>query len=329
MFIEKLISPNQLVGDLPLTEALQKQVASHRAEVNSIMNNKDPRKLVVVGPCSIHDPKAAIEYGKLLVEAQKKFPNLLLVMRVYFEKPRTTVGWKGYINDPDLDGSFKINKGLLKARSLCIRLLELGLPLATEVLDPFTIKYLTGIFSWVAIGARTTESQTHREIASGLPMCVGFKNGTNGSVKVATDAMLSAAFPHCYMGMDQDGSVAVIHAEGNKNSHIVLRGGSDGPNYGFSDVEQTINSAVKAGVNPSIMVDVSHANAQGHFINQHHVCEQVSKNNAVRGIMIESNINEGNQKISSNMAYGVSITDACVNFGTTVMMLDTLNESVK
>lgn len=178
--VEKLISPKSLAENIPLSEALLNQVASHREEVNSIMNGADPRRLVVVGPCSIHDPIAAVEYGQRLAKLQKELPNLLLVMRVYFEKPRTTVGWKGLINDPYLDGSFDMNHGLTVARTLCRKLLRMGLPLATEVLDPFTIKYLSGIFSWVAIGARTTESQTHREIAAGLPMCVGFKNGTTG-----------------------------------------------------------------------------------------------------------------------------------------------------
>lgn len=319
--IEKLISPEQLAEKFPLTEKLVSQVSSHREQVNSIMNGKDTRKLVVVGPCSIHDPKAALEYGRRLAEIQKDFPNLLLVMRVYFEKPRTTVGWKGFINDPHLDGSFDINTGLQLGRSLCIELLELGLPLATEVLDPFTIKYLSGIFSWVAIGARTTESQTHREIASGLPMCVGFKNGTNGSVKVAIDAMISAEFSHCYMGMDSKGKVGIVKAPGNKNTHIVLRGGSNGTNYNEWDVSLAFDFAKKNNVNGAIMVDCSHANAQGHYKNQLSVINHIAGNPYVKGIMIESNLHEGNQKISSNMEYGVSVTDACISWEQTILAL--------
>lgn len=326
--VESLISPKTLVEMYPLSEALVSQVASHREQTNSIMNGEDPRKLVVLGPCSIHDPVAALEYGQRLAKVQKDYPNLLLVMRVYFEKPRTTIGWKGYINDPDLDGSFNVNKGLNNARKLCISLLELGLPLATEVLDPFTIKYLTGIFSWVAIGARTTESQTHREIASGLPMCVGFKNGTNGSVKVATDAMMSAAFPHRYMGMDQDGTVGIVHAHGNKNTHIVLRGGSDRPNYDLYSVNNAVSDALKANVNANIMVDCSHANCSKNFLNQVDVAYEISTINAVRGIMLESNLNQGSQKISDNMEYGVSITDACIDWATTIHVLDNLNKVI-
>ncbi|BAQ22883.1 phospho-2-dehydro-3-deoxyheptonate aldolase [Edwardsiella phage PEi20] len=324
--VESLISPKTLVETYPLTAALEKQVAAHREQVNSIMNGEDPRKIIVVGPCSIHDPKAALEYGERLAEVQKQFPNLLLVMRVYFEKPRTTVGWKGFINDPELNGSFDINRGLEMARELCLELLSLGLPLATEVLDPFTIKYLTGIFSWVAIGARTTESQTHREIASGLPMCVGFKNGTNGSVKVATDAMLSAAYPHRYMGMGHDGKVGIVHAEGNVNTHIVLRGGSEGPNYSESDINEAVVAASAQSLNHNVMVDCSHANATGYFSNQLHVGRLVADNAFVKGIMIESNLHEGNQKISDNMLYGVSITDACIGWEHTEELLSYINQ---
>lgn len=326
--VESLISPKTLVETYPLTAALEKQVAAHREQVNSIMNDTDPRKLIVVGPCSIHDPKAALEYGKRLAKIQAQYPNLLLVMRVYFEKPRTTVGWKGLINDPELNGSFDMHLGLETARELCVNLLELGLPLATEVLDPFTIKYLTGIFSWVAIGARTTESQTHREIASGLPMCVGFKNGTNGSVKVATDAMLSSAFPHRYMGMDQDGRVGIVHAKGNVNTHIVLRGGSDGPNYHSSHILDAVQNASAQSLNPYLMIDCSHANASGSYINQLDVGRCVADNAFVKGIMIESNLHEGNQKISDNMAYGVSITDACISWEQTEELLTYINKKV-
>ncbi|UJJ22211.1 phospho-2-dehydro-3-deoxyheptonate aldolase [Erwinia phage Virsaitis27] len=330
--VEKLRSPKDLIEALPLSEAIQAQVKKHREEVNAIMSGEDPRTLVVVGPCSIHDPIAALEYGVKLAELQKKLPNVLLVMRVYFEKPRTTVGWKGFINDPRLDGSFEINDGLSQARKLCINLLQMGLPLATEVLDPFTIKYLTGIFSWVAIGARTTESQTHREIASGLPMCIGFKNGTNGSAQVAIDAMKSAAFRHRYLGMDVDGTVGVVHAPGNKNTHIVLRGGDNGPNYHEDDIIDVIDDLRRMKsdhpANYQIMVDCSHANSQKDFSRQPSVAMEVLKARipCVKGFMIESHLNEGSQKISDNMKYGVSITDGCIGWDQTVNTLGQIND---
>lgn len=323
--VERMISPAELELRCQISPALQNQVSLHRQEIDNIMSGSDKRRLVVVGPCSIHDVVAAVDYGERLAELQKELPNLLLCMRVYFEKPRTTVGWKGLINDPFLDGSFEINTGLGIARTLCRKLLKMGLPLATEVLDPFTIKYLSGIFSWVAIGARTTESQTHREIASGLPMTVGFKNGTNGSVKVATDAMQSAAFPHHYMGMDQSGVVGIVSAPGNKSTHIVLRGGSEGTNYDKESVFEAVNQAQKAGVNQYLMVDCSHANAQGSFLNQIEVCAEAAELANVRGIMLESNLKQGNQKISTDLEYGVSITDACIDWETTEMVLRNLN----
>ncbi|WKW87894.1 hypothetical protein pzkkv8_52 [Klebsiella phage pzk-kv8] len=323
--VERMISPAELEFRCQISPELQNQVSLHRQEIDKIMTGNDKRRLVVVGPCSIHDVVAAVDYGERLAELQKELPNLLLCMRVYFEKPRTTVGWKGLINDPFLDGSFEINHGLGIARTLCRKLLRMGLPLATEVLDPFTIKYLSGIFSWVAIGARTTESQTHREIASGLPMTVGFKNGTNGSVKVATDAMQSAAFPHHYMGMDQNGVVGIVSALGNKSTHIVLRGGSEGTNYDKESVFDAISQAQKAGVNQYLMVDCSHANAQGSFLNQVAVCAEAAELANVRGIMLESNLKQGNQKISTDLEYGVSITDACIDWETTEMVLRNLN----
>lgn len=323
--VERMISPAELELRCQISPALQNQVSLHRQEIDNIMSGSDKRRLVVVGPCSIHDVVAAVDYGERLAELQKELPNLLLCMRVYFEKPRTTVGWKGLINDPFLDGSFEINTGLGIARTLCRKLLKMGLPLATEVLDPFTIKYLSGIFSWVAIGARTTESQTHREIASGLPMTVGFKNGTNGSVKVATDAMQSAAFPHHYMGMDQSGVVGIVSAPGNKSTHIVLRGGSEGTNYDKESVFNAVLQAQKAGVNQYVMVDCSHANAQSCFLNQVEVCAEAAELANVRGIMLESNLKQGNQKISTDLEYGVSITDACIDWETTEMVLRNLN----
>lgn len=317
---KNIVTPKFLQDIHPVTR--QEQVISHRKQVADIISGKDHRKLIVVGPCSIHNVYEAVEYGKMLVDLQAKCPEFLLVMRVYFEKPRTTTGWKGLINDPNLDGSFNIETGLFIARMLCIKLLELGLPLATEVLDPFTIKYLSGIFSWVAIGARTTESQTHREIASGLPMAVGFKNATNGSIQVALDAMKSAAYPHRYLGIDEKGTISSIQADGNKNTHIILRGGKNGKvittNYSKDFVES---------LNMPVMVDCSHANCSGDYKNQIKVAKEAIKAKNLFGLMIESNINEGHQDISDNLKYGVSITDACINIQDTINLIENLNEN--
>lgn len=319
MVTTKLISPKALHDAWPLSQRLQDQVESHRLEIkNAIKNNK---KVIVVGPCSIHDPDAAIEYGKRLVELQKQVPDIILVMRVYFEKPRTTVGWKGFINDPNLDGTFDIVSGLNRGRKLCIDLLELGLPLATEVLDPFTIKYLSGIFSWVAIGARTTESQTHREIASGLPMAVGFKNSTNGSIQVALDAMASSAYPHRYLGIDLDGQISLISADGNKDTHVILRGGKDGSEYITNfDLESALS------VPGNVMVDCSHSNCEGNYLNQVEVAIEAFDHPNVFGLMIESNIVEGNQKLSDNLVYGKSITDACLGWESTEHLILSLRK---
>ncbi|BBC78282.1 phospho-2-dehydro-3-deoxyheptonate aldolase [Escherichia phage EcS1] len=331
LVVEQLYSPNELARELPFHAGHKEQVEKHREEVNRIMCGENHRKLVVVGPCSIHDPKAALEYGQRLAELQKQLPDVLLVMRVYFEKPRTTVGWKGYVNDPHLNDTFDLNYGLHCARRLCLDLLDIGLPLATEVLDPFTIKYLSGIFSWVAIGARTTESQTHREIASGLPMCVGFKNGTNGSAQVAIDAMKSAAFPHRYLGMDNNGNVGIVHAVGNKNTHIVLRGGDKGPNYHEDDIVDVLDDLYHAGVNQSVMVDCSHSNSEKDFTRQPGVAKEVLKAGfqLVKGFMIESHLNEGSQKISRDMKYGVSVTDACIGWEQTVKTLTEIDQYAK
>lgn len=323
--IESLI-PNEFVS----------QVADHRQQIKNIIDGKDKRKLIVVGPCSIHSITEAIDYGQRLVKIQKECPHLMLVMRVYFEKPRTTVGWKGLVNDPDMDGSFKIEKGLMTARALCMQLLALGLPLATEVLDPFTIRYLSNIFSWVAIGARTTESQTHREIASGLPMAVGFKNGTAGQIDIALNAMKSAQFAHNYLGVDHSGHISRIEADGNDYGHIILRGGTSGPNWYSEDILKTFEATTKAmNKNIPVMVDCSHANCEGDYTKQvgigrsvFNAAYKLDRMDQLLGLMIESHINEGSQSIGQGalMEYGVSVTDKCIDIESTRDMLVHLND---
>lgn len=315
MHVKTISTPQELHFDLPISPELSRQVESHRNLIKDIISGKSNKKLIVVGPCSIHDPGQAIIYGKYLKELQKHVSDkYLLVMRVYFEKPRTTVGWKGLVNDPELNGSFNIDEGLRIARHLCLELLNLGLPLATEVLDPFTIKYLSGIFSWVAIGARTTESQTHREIASGLPMAVGFKNSTSGDIQVALDAIKSAAFPHSYLGIDMNGVISKIYANGNQNTHVILRGGKIGKEYKTNYSKEYIDS-----LDIPVMVDCSHSNCEGDFKKQIEVAKEAIKSKNTFGLMIESNLEEGNQKISKNLLWGVSITDPCIG------ILDTTN----
>ena len=299
----------------------------HREEVRKIVSCEDDRLLVVVGPCSIHDIRSAVEYGDRLKAIQAKCPKLLLVMRVYFEKPRTTTGWKGLINDPLMDDSFNISHGLELARRLCEELVLKDIPIATEVLDPYTPKYLHGLFSWVAIGARTTESQTHREIASGLPMPVGFKNGTSGDISVATNAMLSAAHKHRYLGLSRDGEPSIISANGNKDTHVILRGGADGPNYSEGHIISTSFECMKHGLSSKVMVDCSHANAEGDFNKQKEIALNVVKDSRdwINGLMLESNIVEGNQKISDDMVYGQSVTDPCINIEDTEKLLVEIN----
>ncbi|AZV01342.1 phospho-2-dehydro-3-deoxyheptonate aldolase [Shigella phage vB_SdyM_006] len=319
MHVKTISTPQELHDELPISDELKQQVENHRQEVKDIISGVSSKKLIVVGPCSIHDPAQAVIYGQYLKRLQNHIGDkCLLVMRVYFEKPRTTVGWKGLVNDPELNGSFNMDEGLRIARHLCIELLNLGLPLATEVLDPFTIKYLSGIFSWTAIGARTTESQTHREIASGLPMAVGFKNSTSGDIQVALDAMKSSAFPHSYLGINMDGVISKIYASGNLNTHIILRGGKIGKEYKTNYSKEYIES-----LEIPVMVDCSHANCEGNFKNQINVAKEAIKAKNTFGLMIESNLIEGNQKISDNLLWGVSITDPCIDiFDTAQLIVD-------
>ena len=331
---EVLITPDSLKSDMPVSAAITEQINESREIVRNIISKKDKRLLVVVGPCSIHDPNAAIDYAHRLKKLSLLLDKrLYIVMRSYFEKPRSTVGWKGLINDPYLDDSFKISEGLKIARKLLLEISEIGLPLATEALDPITPQYLQDLISWSAIGARTTESQTHREMASGLSCAIGFKNGTDGSLEVAINAMQSAVAPHRFLGINPSGQVSIIHTRGNPDVHVVLRGGSNGPNYEKEAVLESEQKLQGKGLNPSIMIDCSHANSNKDHKNQSKVLDNISEqilegNESITGVMIESNIGSGNQSISDKLAYGVSITDACVDWDETERMLTKLAETL-
>ncbi len=327
-----LQSPDEITQELPLSERGAEVIIQARSEIEAILHGKDSRKLVIVGPCSIHDPEAAIEYAHRLSSLRSRLSDqLMIVMRVYFEKPRTTVGWKGLINDPHLDGSFDIPKGLRKARSLLRDIADLGMPAATEMLDPIVPQYLADLISWTAIGARTTESQTHREMASGLSMPVGFKNGTDGSLGVAVNAMITASRAHSFLGLDAHGRVGVVRTAGNPHTHLVLRGGASGPNYDASSVALAVEALKRANVTPGVLVDASHDNSKKNHERQVDVLADVGaqlRNGSehLLGVMVESNLVAGRQdlKNKNDLVYGQSITDACVDFATTERMLERL-----
>lgn len=334
-----LITPKALKQSYPRSETASQTVEAGRASVEAILDGRDKRLLAVVGPCSIHDVDMAKDYAQKLIALREKVSDRIeLVMRVYFEKPRTTVGWKGLINDPHLDDSFDIETGLSRARELLVWLAENGMPTGTEALDPISPQYLSDLFTWAAIGARTTESQTHREMSSGLSTAVGFKNGTDGSLDVAINAMQSAANPHSFLGIDSNGQATVLKTRGNAYGHIILRGGK-GPNYDSVNVALT-EQAMEAGSLPTrIMIDCSHANANKDHERQAlvalNVAEQLaSGNESIIGIMLESHINAGNQSLKdpNNLEYGVSITDACIDWDTTeelmMKLYDTLSTRV-
>jgi 3-deoxy-7-phosphoheptulonate synthase len=335
---EILISPAKLKQELPISDSASQTVTSGRAVIRNILDRQDHRLLVVIGPCSIHDPQAAMDYARRLKQLSAEVGDtLFIVMRVYFEKPRTTTGWKGLINDPYLNDSFKIQEGLHVGRRLLLDIAELGLPAATEALDPISPQYLQDLISWSAIGARTTESQTHREMASGLSSAVGFKNGTDGSLTVAINALQSVSSSHRFLGINGEGQVSIIHTAGNPYGHVVLRGGNGKPNYDSVSVAMCEQELAQAKVPTNIMVDCSHANSNKSHELQPLVMENVANqilegNRSIIGVMIESNIGAGNQKIPADLAqlkYGVSVTDACIDWNTTADLLHSVRNKIK
>lgn len=334
--IKPLHPPSSLLEKLPASSATMDNIIATRSAIHGILHSADDRLLVIVGPCSIHDGKAGIEYAKHLLEEHKRLSNeLLIVMRVYFEKPRTTVGWKGLINDPYLDGSYKINEGIELARRFLLEVNELGLPAATEFLDTITPQYTADLVSWGAIGARTTESQIHRELASGLSCPVGFKNGTDGNIKIAVDAIKAAASPHHFLSVTKEGHSAIVSTTGNEDCHVILRGGKT-PNYDATSVEAAASELAAAGLTAKVMIDCSHANSSRQYQRQLVVAQDVARQLAngddrIVGVMVESHLNEGRQDHTPGctLEYGKSITDACLGWDDTVKLLDTLAEGVR
>ncbi|KAL7412298.1 3-deoxy-7-phosphoheptulonate synthase [Mrakia frigida] len=331
---EPLIPPQLLTHEIPVPEASRATIGRGRKESADAIHGHNEKILVIVGPCSIHSPAEALEYAALLAGVIDKYEGLVLVMRAYFEKPRTTVGWKGLINDPDIDNSYKINKGLRIARQLLVDITSMGVPVGSELLDTISPQYIADLISWGAIGARTTESQLHRELASGVSFPIGFKNGTDGSVSVAVDAMRASSHPHAFLGMTSQGIAAIVKTAGNSDVHVILRGGTHGPNYSPEDVQAAAKSMKKTQPDlvPSLMVDASHGNSQKDYRNQPKVVASVASQveagePSITGVMIESNLAAGRQDVPADgsLKYGVSITDACVDWLTTVDMLDSLN----
>tara|TARA_B110000908_G_C10263185_1_gene460979 strand:+ start:259 stop:1317 length:1059 start_codon:yes stop_codon:yes gene_type:complete len=322
-----LIKPNKLKEQLPITENIRNLVINTRQEICNIIKGKSDKKLFIIGPCSIHNVNEALIYAKELKNlADLVRDKILIVMRVYFEKPRTTIGWKGLINDPFLDNSFQVNKGLELARKLLLDINNIGLPCGYEVLDTITPQYISDLMSWGAIGARTTESQVHRQMVSGLSMPVGFKNGTSGSIVVARDAVMSARYPHCFMGITDKGNPSICTTRGNKDCHVILRGGIDGPNFYFNNISDASNLMLEKKLYPAIMIDCSHGNSLKDHRNQTMVLDTTLLNMKIKkniiGCMIESNINEGKQTLENDVIkYGVSITDACIGLPETFKMI--------
>jgi 3-deoxy-7-phosphoheptulonate synthase len=323
-----LVSPEDIKEVIPTTREMQIQIQQWREEIKNIIIGKSKKKLFIVGPCSIHNIKEALEYAKELKEiADLVSDTMFIVMRVYFEKPRTTVGWKGLINDPYLNNTFEVNDGITMARTLLLEINKMGLPCGYEILDTITPQYICDLISWGAIGARTTESQVHRQMVSGLSMPIGFKNGTGGSKKIACDGIKSAKFKHCFVGITDSGQSAICKTLGNDFCHIILRGGGGKPNYSIEDINETMILLRDNGLSESIMIDCSHDNSYKKAINQkgvfYTVIDHMKYNSGIIGGMIESNINEGNQKLKSkeDLKYGVSITDECINLVDTRMLL--------
>jgi 3-deoxy-7-phosphoheptulonate synthase len=329
--IHPLPSPEEYQNKLPVSEAIRNTVTQGRKAISKILSGEDSRMLIVAGPCSIHDTEAGLEYAGRLKELKDKFQDrLLVVMRVYFEKPRTTVGWKGLVYDPSLNGSFDISTGLYQAREFLLRVSDMGLLAGTEFVDPIMPQYFADLISWAAIGARTAESQTHRQMASGLSMPVGFKNGTGGSVQLAADAMVAAQAGHGFLGVDATGKASVVLTKGNPDCHIVLRGGSQGSNYDEDAITKAAEILERAGVKPRLVVDCSHANSDKDYSKQRLalrsvVDQRTAGNRHIVGLMLESHLLEGNQKLDerdpSKLEYGISITDACVGWDETVELL--------
>lgn len=325
-----LITPRALHRRLPLTDDITETIYHARRGIHGILHGEDPRMLMVVGPCSIHDPEAALEYARRLRDVARQYrERLLIVMRVYLEKPRTTVGWRGLINDPHLDGSFDMGQGLTIARELLLQINALGLPAATEMLDPISPQYLSDLISLAAIGARTTESQTHRAMASGLSMPVGFKNSTDGSIQAAINACISSTHEHSFFGIDEEGVSCVVKTAGNPDGFVILRGSKHGPNYDADSIAAAEADMRASGLQPAIMIDCSHANSQSDHTRQKGILEQtltehIERRNSLVGLMVESNLHPGKQPISADraqLAYGVSVTDACVGWEETEDML--------
>jgi len=332
-----LIPPRQLHHDLPLDYTSANTVSKARDLIKNILHENDSKFLVIVGPCSIHDIDAANEYAEYIKEFRANFQDKLeIVMRVYFEKPRTTIGWKGLINDPHLDGSYDINTGLRRARGLLRYLASIGIPSATELLDPIVPQYIADLISWTAIGARTTESQTHREMASGLSMPIGFKNGTDGSVSTAVNAMQSAARSHHFLGVNADGLASIVNTTGNPDTHIVLRGGAKGPNFGSHHITNISKDLLESHLPKKVMIDCSHGNSNKDFRKQSEVLEDIARQvrdgeKNILGVMLESHLKEGNQNLvtKNELEYGKSITDACIDINTTKELLLNLYKSIK
>ncbi|MBS0208405.1 MAG: 3-deoxy-7-phosphoheptulonate synthase [Planctomycetes bacterium] len=333
-----LTPPSQLKAEIPMTEAANRTVVASRQAVRAILDGSDHRLLAVVGPCSIHDESAALEYaGRLKQLADQVADRLVLVMRVYFEKPRTTIGWKGLINDPNLDDSFDIGLGLRRARRLLIEINELGVPAATEMLEPITPQYVADLVTWASIGARTTESQTHRQMASGLSMPVGFKNATDGNLQIAVEAMQAARHKHSFLGIDQQGQTCVVHTAGNPWGHLILRGGRSGPNFDAANLQLAAETLAKAKLPVNIMVDCSHANSAKDHRRQEIawkdvVDQRAAGNRNIIGLMLESNLFEGNQKLTyppSTLKYGVSITDPCTGWDETRQLIEHAHDVLK
>ncbi|MEG1854057.1 MAG: 3-deoxy-7-phosphoheptulonate synthase [Acinetobacter sp.] len=323
--------PQQLKAQLPLSSTLAHQINAQRQTIQNILDGHDSRLMIVTGPCSIHDPIAALDYAKKLQQLQSTVADqIFFVMRTYIEKPRTTVGWKGFLYDPNLDGSSNMQLGLEKSRALYLQIIEMGLPIASEILSPMATAYFDDLLAWGAIGARTSESQIHREISSQMPYSIGFKNGTDGSIQIALDAIQSASHPHQFMGMSQSGLPCILESEGNPKAHLILRGSNAGPNYHLTEIEK-IKAKVKTEL-PALVIDCSHGNSDKNPLLQAEVLRTIVAERSlshVRGVMLESHLNDGQQKISSEMTYGQSITDGCLGWDKTQQLLIEIADSLR